>query len=590
MGTEDQHHPESPNSEELVGSTEAEVDAAPVSEPLVPENEDPVTDQAPDEETDASANDTQSALDAIESVEQNAQSLIESAIDGLLDDDTSIEDVEVSENSDEAEEEISLEAIEAMLAKNNDEQATAPEDSEPEPEDAIAKDAASEDEPEESQLTDEAIDAELDALEQIQEPAQELKPEHESANAIEELISDTSLAEVDEIEETESEASFEAEESAEIEPALPDEVADEAEHSATEADTSEIDALQDPAEVSSELLDEIADGILETPEEPAVTEAEDTSALSDNDLLDEIANDLMNDQESQTISPIDDEGPSQEEREATVPDSELDAIDEALSAIGDTDISQEIPSKIEEAAVVEDDTEADQDSSEELDSNAIDAASTLEDLDATLAGIGDDLLAGDFETPDGELVDSSSLEEHDASALMSQLNIDDLGLGHDEAPETETEQAIEESESPKVEAPAPAPKPAPKQAPVAKATTPAPFIEEEPELAEAESIWQTGRRLSVTYAMLAWDGLKTHGAPLGAKVVLLVNTPVKDRPAQLRDSIGYLALWTLLLSTILWVYLVFVRVTPTPTPTQAPTRVLQPGEVVDPLRSADSTP
>jgi hypothetical protein len=73
-------------------------------------------------------------------------------------------------------------------------------------------------------------------------------------------------------------------------------------------------------------------------------------------------------------------------------------------------------------------------------------------------------------------------------------------------------------------------------------------------------------------------------------VVLLVNTPVKDRPAQLRDSIGYLALWTLLLSTILWVYLVFVRVTPTPTPTQAPTRVLQPGEVVDPLRSADSTP
>ncbi|MEZ6164067.1 MAG: hypothetical protein R3B67_06485 [Phycisphaerales bacterium] len=44
------------------------------------------------------------------------------------------------------------------------------------------------------------------------------------------------------------------------------------------------------------------------------------------------------------------------------------------------------------------------------------------------------------------------------------------------------------------------------------------------------------------------------------------------------------------MATILWVYLVFVRATPTPTPThQAPTRSAA-GEVVDPLRTADSQP
>ncbi len=74
--------------------------------------------------------------------------------------------------------------------------------------------------------------------------------------------------------------------------------------------------------------------------------------------------------------------------------------------------------------------------------------------------------------------------------------------------------------------------------------------------------------------------------PFAASTVLAINKPIRERPAQLRDSIGYLALWTLLLATILWVYLAFIRVTPTPTPTQAPTRMLEPGEIVDPLRTS----
>jgi hypothetical protein len=107
---------------------------------------------------------------------------------------------------------------------------------------------------------------------------------------------------------------------------------------------------------------------------------------------------------------------------------------------------------------------------------------------------------------------------------------------------------------------------------------------------EVESIWQSARRIAIHAGQVAWSETKARGIPLGEKALVLVNKPFQDRPAIVRDSIGYLAMWTGLLATILWVYLAFIRETPTPTPTQAPSRMLEPGEVIDPLRNASVDP
>lgn len=246
-------------------------------------------------------------------------------------------------------------------------------------------------------------------------------------------------------------------------------------------------------------------------------------------------------------------------------------------------------------------------------------AAALDDLDATLARIGDELM-GDFETPDGELVSADSLGDHDASALLEQLGLDKMALhqesddaldGQDETPPERSAdkahtaapdapaQPTRPTAPPPVDrtpvAPSAAPKAAPANAAVSQTTPmmrtgprvlgPQTEIEESEAEAEVRSIWESAWLLIGTNARRGREMLRTHGAPLGAKLVLAVNQPLKSRPPQLRDSIGYLALWTLLMATILWVYLAFIRESPTPTPTQAPTRVLEPGETLDPLHA-----
>lgn len=518
--------------------SEPEVDAA----PMPPEDE--VNDQT-------YASDPQSALDAIESVEQNAQSLIESAIDGLLDD-------EPTDESDQ-DEEMSMEDIEALLAKNNapDTVRTAVTETEAEQEPAVS-----------DELSDEAIEAELDALEGVM-----ITPEDEIAD---------------------DEPQSAAEDDAFTEPAADDD-------SALPDDTSEdllkgaLDMIEGLADDEPTELGESDDtDAFETQPPQADSGEQDASAYTDDDLLSEIASDLIGVTEGATETPNEPEASEETTNAAELDTSDLASIDEVLSAIGDDDqqaVVESEPEPLAEADSVADG--APETTRSALDEDAIDAASTLEDLDATLAGMGDDLLSGDFETPEGEMIDSSTLEQHDASALLDQLNIDGLDLdGADAEAKAKTEldeDDVQPAEPAVVAArPQPVPTPAtPKPKPHAVAQA---AVLDEPEIPEAESIWQTGYRLCTQYTLLAWGAIRTHGAPLGARAVILVNKPVKDRPAQLRDSIGYLALWTLLMATILWVYLVFVRTTPTPTPTQAPTRVLQPGEVVDPLRTADSQP
>lgn len=522
-------------SEQPTGMSEPEVDAAPTP----PEDE---------VSSEPYASDPQSALDAIESVEQNAQSLIESAIDGLLEEDP------IDER--ETDEEMSMEDIEALLAKNNaphtpaENETAADDDSVEVQDESVLGD----------ELSDEAIDAELDALESMM-----ITPQAEQ-------------------EETHAEPAEAFEESSPEDQTTPEDAADE-------------DVLEGALDMIEGLVQETPTEITETEDqdvlgsgEPVADSAvEDASTLTNDDLLSEIASDLIGGTVDESETPDEFEVSDEATNTAELDTSDLDSIDEVLSTIND-EVRESVDESEPEPTPA---GESEASTNSALDEDAIDAASTLEDLDATLAGIGDDLLSGDFETPEGEMIDSSTLEQHDASALLDQLNIDGLDLdGADEEAKALAEQDEDEPTETLVDTPAVNTRPTP----VPAAPVPAPHavthtaVLDEPEIPEAESIWQTGYRLCTQYSLLAWGAIKTHGAPLGARAVIMVNKPVKDRPAQLRDSIGYLALWTLLMATILWVYLVFVRATPIPTPTQAPTRVLQPGEVVDPLRTADSQP
>lgn len=520
--------------EPQTGTSEPGLDAAPT-----PSDDEPRAESSELDADESYASDPQSALDAIDSVEQNAQSLIESAIDGLLDTDTtSFADTDIAAQD----EEMSMEDIEALLAKSTTSEVTSGSALE----DTTAQTG-------ESELSDDLINAELDALDGVIEPAAD------------DLAVDDSMPE-DETAEYESNEDVLADAIDMLEGLVEDEPSAD-----TDSEEAEASAGTDPAGEPDDL---------------------DASAYSDDDLLDEIASDLIDNSHDLETEPEDD--PAEIDAltsamEHQTPD--LDSIDEVLSAIDE--VHGHSPTE-SEASTIAPTTVTDEAIDTVLDSTAIDAASTLDDLDATLAGIGDDLLSGDFQTPDGEMIDSSTLEQHDASALLDQLNIDGLDLDGTIAEAAGAKTVHEETEAVQAEAAAPATNPQPVPSPAAPKPVPHTVAQtavlDEPEIPEAESIWQTGYRLCTQYSSLALSALKTHGAPMGARAVLLVNKPIKDRPAQLKDSIGYLALWTLLMATILWVYLVFVRATPTPTPTQAPTRVLQPGEVVDPLRTADSQP
>ncbi|MEX0875879.1 MAG: hypothetical protein WD114_00330 [Phycisphaerales bacterium] len=228
-------------------------------------------------------------------------------------------------------------------------------------------------------------------------------------------------------------------------------------------------------------------------------------------------------------------------------------------------------------------------------------ADTLEDLDDAIAGLDDDLLMGDFETPEGELVDAQGVSRNtDSATLMEQLGLPDEPTDQadeeDEPDESDDSNDPDDSDEEHNSAdPMPAGDEAPAQpaapSPAAVAPTaarPEAFarIEEADDDADVVSIWETALRIGRERATQAVTIARVQGLPLAARAVLAISKPVKNKPAQLRDSIGYVALWTLLLASVLWFYTLFLRATPVPTPTQAPTRVLAPDDAADPLGSS----
>ncbi len=540
VGHEDPHPDGDPLNEaidSLLGD-EDEVRADETDSNAGSASEDPTQDSASGEDADDEADhaDTPdsgaSALDAMDSVEQNAQALIEDAIDDLIDqDDNGAEPPAVDIASLEVDD----------LAGDDD-----------------------------GTMSLEELSAELDALDDHEElvtssdATTEASDEPDVVAQVSEAIDDAEAVDVGADAETETEP---APESADE----PDGV------EAVSASVEQLDENELLSSIAEDLLDEPSGGEAieasagDAPEQSDDTVSEESTSASEVSEVSEVDDELM----SAAIDVLEDSGTDAGDQADDSADRAFVAADDDASSVADTDLS-----------------------------SALEDASTLADLDASLAGLGDDFLSGDFETPEGELLSSDSIGGNDASALLEQLQIDDLDLENLERParavstETPAVQASPEAAPTVPETPAAAvagatvPAIPPKAQPKANA---APFQREDTEEAdgeipEVESIWQTTRRVLLRMQRAAWIQAKTHGVPLGARLVILVNRPVEDRPAKLRDSIGYVALWTALLAMILWVYLVFVRESPTPTPTQAPSRMVEPGERIDPIRNASVEP
>lgn len=439
----------------------------------------------------------------------------------------------------------------------------------------------------------------LEALERVEEKTQELledtidqlledAPESQAATVAPEDESDEASIESDAVESVIDEAAIDEQLDALDESGVAD-TSSETESPESEADQAtasgtpeEVENSSSPSEsvVPDELLDQIADDL--TGAAPQVDAA-------DPEPTDDAAAEPASPEESktETVEAAAETSDAVSEADANGEDPLDDAIDDLLSG---------------EPSEAADTSEAPTDASQEED-----ILSTLADLDATLADAGTELM-GDFETPEGDVISADLLDDsNDASALLEQLGLDEIEF-KSPADEAAGEQATfdaaaaiaDDSSAELGHAPTASqasPTPGTKSgSSVADGTNrirpkslePMPLIPE-PE-GEVESIWQSARRTIVRQSQHALVMARTHAAPIGARMVIAINKPVKQRPAQLRDSIGYLALWTLLMAMILWVYLVFIRTTPTPTPTQAPSRMLEPGEVVDPLRAHNPTP
>ena len=397
---------------------------------------------------------------------------------------------------------------------------------------------------------------------------------------------------------------------------------------------TEVDEADKLNEIDEDILADISGGEpeIETPETEPINKVEpetiseptdendeaanEISSVESNDegddleaVLDEINDDLMAEVQDSAADEVESTDQEQVETEEVVSDEVLD--DEELEAddpeaVAEEKIAEETTAT-EEASTVEaeEQTEQIEQAQEEL---------SLGDLDDALASVGDDLLMGDFETADGELIDSSSLDDAmDPSMLLDQLALDELTANPPaEAVEDESAESVPKSETtqeePAAQASSPSQEAAAPQAqvqvqaqaqqsspPPTSVDAPAPtpvhspdehaFQETDSGEEAIESIWQSLHYKTVATSKQFIELAITKGGPSGAKVVLMLSKPVASKPAMVRDSIGYVAIWTIFLATILWVYAMFFRTSPTPIPSQAPTRVVMPADDLEAIEN-----
>jgi hypothetical protein len=361
-----------------------------------------------------------------------------------------------------------------------------------------------------------------------------------------------------------------------------------------------LDALDAVSEIAEELLEESIGDLLDEmptpeaiddepgessqePEAEAEAEAENADdTLVTEELLESINEDL--------VGEIQADAALTEETLETEPEPETpsDPIPEPSDG-GET---------IEEAEA----TEATEPTEPAEAAEGVDADDLLESLDDALADVGDELLMGDFEDADGEMIDSESLGESiDPSMLLDQLDLAQAdSSGDDDSTADDT---------PPVPAPAPTPaqaKAKPQEAvPTTPTDSPSPSVrvpdaikaspsndaDDDTEMVESEieSIWQRLAHAGKSYAGNLIPLVLEESKPMAAKGILALSKPIASKPVAVRNSIGYIAIWTLFLATVLWLYMMFFRTVPTPVPAHAPSRVVMPGEDLEPIENQMAT-
>lgn len=271
----------------------------------------------------------------------------------------------------------------------------------------------------------------------------------------------------------------------------------------------------------------------------AAEEALDAATASTESLLEQAADDLV-----ATLATPAESGPAPEAQPEPEPEAVVDEVPEPVAA-------PSIPEPEPEPAPTVD-LEAAADLLEQAVSNLLDEPAAEAEPPAPSM---DDLLDGSFESPDGEMVDTAAVDTRPDPALL---------LDQD----TPTAQP-----APAAVAPIPEPFAQPAPAPIAEAvnTAPAPVVAPvavavtTPEPVPAPAVPPAARpaRPPLFRRILTWIAPRIRPAamavakplaPLAAKAVMLISKPLEGKPPKVRDSIGWVAIWTMFLAICVWAY------------------------------------
>jgi len=224
---------------------------------------------------------------------------------------------------------------------------------------------------------------------------------------------------------------------------------------------------------------------------------------------------------------------------------------------------------------------------------------TLSDLDSQLADLADELLTGDIEDISGnpiETLEGSASGPIDADSTEQDFGNESaqtpVSSAPDAAPGSKADPAGKQPTpaSAAVDAPSknPAPNPAPSPAPSqtkesakdAKPAKPRP-AGKAADKPESQGETGDGPRLKLSLAMIVAAARATgaalrHAEPKARKIAMTLDRPLERRPGIVRDTIGWIAIWTGFLALSVWIVLVFFRSADQPTPAQSPPTLSEP--------------
>jgi len=337
-------------------------------------------------------------------------------------------------------------------------------------------------------------------------------------------------------------------------------------------------ALEAVEASAAELLEQAADELLgqlteteeapisdaETPtgdDMPADTEAAlEAEPASDADSATEPEDDGP-EPEAEAVQEID-EAPATEPQGFTEPDApaETDAsseTEELLTAAADelmdldfggTPAPEEAAQPSAESDATTEDTTVD-DATDELASEPSEDDEPLDApvADALNADTLDAVLDGTFETPDGD-VDTDAVAENSGGFTLPP----DDAEGSEPAAEAEPKAEPEPEAAPvtiagvvPVERPVSAHEPAGE--PVVSAHAEVQTVEAQP-----GSAWRRLLVWAIPQAQGVARSLVRRASPVGAQVLILLSKPLAKQPAKIRDSVGWIALWTAFLALCVW--------------------------------------